>query len=34
MDSTTEIAPRQSDITNELLSRVTDEFASPNTTTD
>ena len=30
MDSTAGIAPRQSDITNEFLSRVTDEFASPN----
>jgi len=29
MDSTAGIAPRHSDITNELLSRVTDEFASP-----
>jgi hypothetical protein len=30
MDSTAGIAPKLSDITKEFLSRVTDEFASPN----
>ena len=30
MDSTSETAPTHSDITNEVLSRVTDEFANPN----
>jgi hypothetical protein len=30
MDSIAGRAPRHSNITNELLSRVTDEFANPN----
>jgi hypothetical protein len=30
MDSTAGIALRHSDITNDMLSRVTDDFASPN----
>jgi len=34
MDSTSQTAPTHSDITNEVLSQVTEEFANPSSPTD